>query len=255
MKKNIVYKWWFKIIILLSMFLPIITETEYNPQNTNILIGEILQHPYINNIGVGLIIAKVFLAIIFILPFIIKENSQKIILWYYIIILFITGLFQNMSKTEYGFSFIIGNMLAQSIVAIFCACDLFKNKSKISKENLNKRALWIIPLMLLALFMPYIVKDNAVTPSINSIVNNEAGVTYCMITPIMIGICILFKKEIFKPTLHIISFVGFIFGVFNMMTWFGINPQNWWMGILHLPLFIISIYGLIISNNKIIKEK
>ena len=72
-----------------------------------------------------------------------------------------------------------------------------------------------------------------------------------MITPVIIGICILFNKKIYKPTLYIISFVGFIFGLLNMMTWFGFNIQNWCMGVLHLPLLILSIYGLIISKNKI----
>ena len=57
-----------------------------------------------------------------------------------------------------------------------------------------------------------------------------------MITPVIIGMLILFSKNINKATLKVISFVGFSFGIFNMMTWFGFNIENWWMGILHLPL-------------------
>lgn len=63
-------------------------------------------------------------------------------------------------------------MIAQYIVSLFCIYDLFKNKSKISKDNINKKALWIIPLMLLALFMPYIIKNDVVTPSVNTILTN-----------------------------------------------------------------------------------
>lgn len=101
------------------------------------------------------------------------------------------------------------------------------------------------------MLMPYSVQNGIVTPSINSILTNEAGVTYCMITPVIIGIFILFDKNIYKPTLHIISYLGLIFGLLNLMTWFGFNTQNWWMGILHLPLLILSIYGLIESKNKL----
>lgn len=31
-------------------------------------------------------------------------------------------------------------------------------------------------------------------------------------------------------------------------TWFVFNPENWWMGVCHLPLLIISFYGLRMSS-------
>ena len=66
----------------------------------------------------------------------------------------------------------------------------------------------------------------------------------------ILGILILFSKNINKATLNVISFVVVSFGIFNMMTWFGFNIKDCWMGILHLPLLIISIYGLRISKMK-----
>ena len=60
---------------------------------------------------------------------------------------------------------------------------------------------------------------------------NEAGVTY-------------------KPLLSFISYVGFVFGLLNMMTWFAMQNQNWWMGVIHLPLLILSFYGLVISKKE-----
>ena len=47
----------------------------------------------------------------------------------------------------------------------------------------------------------------------------------------------------FITTSNVISFVGLSFGIFNMMTWFGFNIENWWMGILHLPLLIVIYRG------------
>ena len=38
--------------------------------------------------------------------------------------------------------------------------------------------------------------------------------------------------------------VGLFFGIMNMLTWFVFNPNSWWMGVLHLPLVIISLLGL-----------
>ena len=248
--EKFIYKKWFKILLVLVMFCPLITEQKYNPQYTTNVIGSVLEHPYINNIGVGLIITKIILLVVCLLPLLMKEKSCKYILGYYGVILLFVGLFQNMSNTEYGFTFIIGNMIVQYIVSICCFNDVIKSKSKISKEDLNKKALWIIPLMILAFLMPYIIENNKIIPSISTIFTNEAGVTYCMITPVIIGMLILFSKNIDKATINIISFVGLSFGIFNMMTWFGFNIKDWWMGILHLPLLIISIYGLRISKIK-----
>ena len=248
--EKFIYKKWFKILLVLVMFCPLITEQKYNHQYTTNVIGSVLEHPYINNIGVGLIITKIILLVVCLLPLLMKEKSCKYILGYYGVILLFVGLFQNMSNTEYGFTFIIGNMIVQYIVSICCFNDVIKSKSKISKEDLNKKALWIIPLMILAFLMPYIIENNKIIPSISTIFTNEAGVTYCMITPVIIGMLILFSKNIDKATINIISFVGLSFGIFNMMTWFGFNIKDWWMGILHLPLLIISIYGLKISKIK-----
>ena len=249
--EKIIYKKWFKILLVLIMFCPLITEQKYNPQYTTDVIGSVLKHPYINNIGLGLIITKIILLVVCLLPLLMKEKSCKYILGYYGVILLFVGLFQNMSNTEYGFTFIIGNMIVQYIVSICCFNDVIKSKSKISKEDLNKKAIWIIPLMILAFLMPYIIENSKIIPSISTIFTNEAGVTYCMITPVIIGMLILFSKNIDKATINIISFVGLSFGIFNMMTWFGFNIKDWWMGILHLPLLIISIYGLKISKIKI----
>jgi len=48
--------------------------------------------------------------------------------------------------------------------------------------------------------------------------------------------------------LRVTSLVGFIIGLYNMYANFGINPAGrWWNGILHIPLLVISLYGLILS--------
>jgi hypothetical protein len=100
--------------------------------------------------------------------------------------------------------------------------------------------------------MPYSVDMNGVVrPSFTfSVLWNESGLTYCMITPIIIGLMLVYSKGIYKPVMSVLSYVGFIFGLLNMMTWFGIHRENWWMGVLHLPLLILSFYGLIVVRKE-----
>jgi hypothetical protein len=124
-------------------------------------------------------------------------------------------------------------------------------------HTLNKKRLWIVPLMLLAFFMPYSINEMGnIYPHISlNVFYNEAGVTYCMITPIIIGILLLYSKGVDKAVLSVISYVGLIFGLLNVVVWFVINSDSWWMGVLHLPLLIIAFYGLIIVNKEKVLAK
>lgn len=100
--------------------------------------------------------------------------------------------------------------------------------------------------------MPYSVDmQGVVRPSFTlAVLWNEAGVTYCMITPCIIGMLLIYSRDIYKPVMSVISYVGLIFGLLNMMTWFGIRNENWWMGVLHLPLLVLSLYGMIVAKKE-----
>lgn len=251
MSEKLVYKKWFKVLIVCIMFLPLVTETGYDPQNTTKVIAEVLKNPLINQVRWVLPIAKAILLFAAVSPFVLKRHSEKPLLSLYAALLLMMGIFQNMAQTQYGFTFIPGNFVVQYLVMGFCMHDLIKGKTRLSEEDFDKTKLWILPLMLLAFLMPYTIDDSwIIVPSLKNILVNEAGVTYCMVTPVVTGVLILFHKSVHKPTLNIISFLGLGFGILNMMTWFIFDIQNWWMGILHLPLLTVSIYGLWISGRK-----
>jgi hypothetical protein len=78
---------------------------------------------------------------------------------------------------------------------------------------------------------------------------NEAGVTFCMIIPIIIAILSMYENKNIR-LLHIISIIGIYYGILNQITWFVLNREFWWMGILHLPLLINSIIGFIITKSR-----
>ncbi len=68
---------------------------------------------------------------------------------------------------------------------------------------------------------------------------------YCMITPVVLGVLLLFPSGVDRRTLAVASFVGLLFGLINMAVWFVSNPQDWWMGVLHIPLVVTAGLGLI----------
>jgi len=76
----------------------------------------------------------------------------------------------------------------------------------------------------------------------------KAGLTYCMITPVALSVLLLYYPDVNRVTLRVTAFVGLYFGIMNMLTWFVLNTEFWWMGVLHLPLLMNSIIGLICSR-------
>ena len=246
------FNWWFKVVLALIVFIPPYAQIPFSPENTTAVIASVMAYPLITSISWVAPLAKwVLLAVVVVLLIMTNKGAEKVLLGYYVIILIIVGLFQNMSfTTAYGFVWLIGNTIVQLIVAVFCLYDLIKRKTVIRQGSLKRSRLWVIPLMVFAFLMPYEVNvAGDVYPAFPiSVLFNEAGVTYCMNTPVLLGILVLFSDGVYPPTLSIISYVGLVFAALNLVTWFGIQPESWWMGILHLPLLAISILGLLLSD-------
>jgi hypothetical protein len=104
-----------------------------------------------------------------------------------------------------------------------------------------------IVLAVMAFWMP--AKDGKIDFNITRFLNNEAGLTFFMVMPIIMSSLLLFEK-INNNFLYKISVTGIYYGILNVITWFVLNKDYWWMGIFHLPLLINSIIAYIIVNKQ-----
>lgn len=242
---------WFRILLAACFVIPAVGEVPYDPAETPDVVRAVLQDPYAVSVAALLPLAKLALAVAAALPFLGVRWSGRILLGYYTGILIAVAFLQNMGDTvQFGYAWLIGNTVVQVVVAAWCLIDLVNGRTTLSRENLRPRRLWLLPLMALALLMPYDLDAGQITPSLASVLGNEAGVTYCMITPVVLGVLLVFPDAVDRRTLSVISFVGLIFGLINLAVWFGLNPQDWWMGVLHIPLVITASYGLIESRHR-----
>ena len=246
--KPLTSRWWFRaVLIVLFVFVPPYAVLPHDSSQVSDITAATLAHPLAYEISWLLPIAKLLLLAAVIAPlFIGVRRGGRWLLGYYSLVLIIVAIFQNMAQTEqFGDTWLIGSTLVQLVVAAVCIYDLRRGLTGIDRSSLALRRVWLVPLMALAYLMPYAVNASGhVYPSLAHILTNEPGLTYCMITPIVIGMMLLFPGKIHKPTLSLISFTGLLFAIANMMTWFVLRPADWWMGVLHLPLLLTSIYGL-----------
>jgi hypothetical protein len=141
-----------------------------------------------------------------------RGNTGPIVLTYYAFILVVVGIFQNMAVTDrFGFAWLIGNTVLQLIVAGWCVWGLGHTGLVTSRDTMNRKRLWVLLPMTVAFLFPYnfdsIQTAGVVHPDFGlAIFSNDAGLTYCMITPVVLGIMIIFSRGITSGLLSITSF-------------------------------------------------
>lgn len=244
---------WFQAAVLICLFLPLYTQSPYDAQQTSDLIYQVLSHPLTSHLELFMPLFKLGLLLAILTPFFLKHRAEVAILGYYAFLLLIVGALQNTTITDsHGFVWIVGNTIVHYALAVICLVDLFKRRTRIYRRHFDASKIWLVPLMLLALCMPYAVSaTGAIVSGISMhILTNDAALTFCMITPVIIGALLLFWRGVHRPTLAGLSFVGAMVGIINVVLWFTLKTESWWMGVLHLPLLIISAYGLVVARRK-----
>lgn len=239
---------WLKVVLLLALMIPPITAAGIDPSNTSDLIKTVLQRPLAYHWPVLLPIAKYALLGIALACLWQPRWTGPLGWGAYAVWLVLTGFLQNMALTErWGFAWAIGNTIPMLAVAAIAGADVLGGRTRV-EEGLLRQRLWVLAPMAFAWLFPYAVNDGRFVPGLSAhALWNEAGMTYCMITPVFLGVMLL-RSGVHPPTLALASWVGLLFGVVNMLMWFVLNPASWWMGVLHLPLLILSAFGVWVSK-------
>ena len=247
MIKKIIRKWWFYAICIVLLFIPSIVQQPVSPEKASQVVQEVMQNPLIYKIKEFFPIAKVWIMFLLIGGFIWKNKFRKTFTVSIIILSAFIMIFQNISlDTSFGYAILLGNIILQFIVILSWIYENKVCKNDFSEPRLRWWNVLLFILAFIAFWMPTL--DGKMYFSIKDLIMNESGLTYCMVTPIILSILLLYYPRINKITLRITSFVGFLFGILNMITWFILNISFWWMGILHFPLLIISCVGLVLSK-------
>ncbi len=241
---------WFRVLVALLLVAPVVATRQVPPEEISLAISQVLSHPLATTFPALLVVAKAALVLAFFVPLLLRSDKAGVaLLAYYGVILLVVGLFQNMSvSTDYGFVWVIGNTAAQWIVAGFVAAALGRVRKDGMSLELHPERTWMIVPIALALLEPYGVGEagNLVPAFDLGVLTNDTGVTYCMITPVVLGTMLVWGMDEgpAREAVSLASYVGLLFGILNLATWFVFMPASWWMGVLHLPLVVVSVAGM-----------
>jgi hypothetical protein len=248
---RITRKWWFFVLFVLLWFvIPPYASRGYKfPeawQNVTFhVLGNAIIYSHAELYPIFKLIPVVLLIAIIVFPNRVARIFSIYVCFSYV--LFAFG--QSVAVTEkYGVSVCTINLLMFLFVA---ASWLWEAVVLYNDFTLTKKPLWrywVVPLMFLAFWYPLDLQSGRFDFNPLGLFTNVAGVTFCMMTPVYVGLLTLYWPKVNMPTLRITSVVGVSIGIANMFSNFGMRPSvNWWNGVLHIPLLVISVYGLILS--------
>lgn len=238
----------YALLFLINM-LPLITEKPYQPQDTQDVIINLLMISIAPYQAYGPIFHVITLLII--LGILWKPGKLGRLVGGYIGVNYLViGLTQTMGQThKYGFVVHLSALVIMMLLGITWLMVAIRNEIQ---PIFRKPALPEYGLMLLALLAfwgPYIESDGIIRPNFEPLLlltSPDYGLTFCFTTPVFLLGLIFFHPQVNQFAYRITAFCGLLYGLFNLTHWF--NPATQWMGFLHTPLLVISLYALILPG-------
>ncbi len=251
-------RWWFILIfILMGTVLPPYASKGYEYSKIGEVSGYILGKALIDHVDPLLYpIFKVIPILLIVFIILLGNRITRLFSVYAGITYILFAILQGVAITErYGIGIVTGNVIMLLVVAGFWLWEAKMRKNDFTPRKFSIWNYWVLPLAFLAFWYP--TNLETVHPDFNPLYlfTNPVGLAFCMMTPVYLTMLILYYPKVNIATLRVTSLAGIIIGFWNMVVNFT-TPNLWWNGVLHFPLVIISIYGLILSFKKRpLKEK
>ena len=242
-------KWWLYLLLLLLFFIPTYASKSYDPRQSVDLIGQVLSAPLIYAFPVLMPIAKI-IPVALIVGVLAYGNKMRRAFNAYVAVLYLALAFlQTAAVTDtYGLVVISGNLALVLIVALVWVWEVVAERNDFGARKRPLWRWWVAPLAVVSLLAP--VDTSTMSPDFSPLrlLANEAGLTCCMMTPVVLAVLTLFHPAVNPAVLRISSFAGMLLGAVNMIVWFVVEPWGWWMGVLHIPLVVISVYAFVLAH-------
>jgi len=240
-------KWLYPVVYLLFViitFLPLYAEMPYEPQNTQDVILNLLMvsiDPYKH---LGLVFHLATLLIVALIA-VFEERMGGILAAYIGIDYLVIAFAQAMGTTEkYGFVVHTGAFVASLVLGITWLVVAVRGTLKPSFRNIPPLRYLLLPLALLVFWSPLNDEVRPYFDPVLLITSPDYGLTFCFTTPVFLFLLVMFYPKVDAFAYRITAFNGLLYGLFNLTHFF--NPQLRWLGILHLPLLVISLCALML---------
>jgi hypothetical protein len=240
-------KWWFFFLLLLlqGVLLPFASEN-FSFQGMGDMIQVTLRSALTFSLKDYYIFFQLFSLVILLLLLICKKRFGAVFSAYVAFEYFFFAVIQNVAVTpRYGISIVTVNVVMMGLVGCVWIKEALSPRSSYRFANLNWGTAWLIPLALFAYWLPVNTTDLGFDFSLDPFLYNGSALAFCTMTPVFLTIMILNIPDINVGVYRLTAVVGFIIGLYNLGNF--ADPYTLNLGLVHLPLLLISFYALISS--------
>jgi hypothetical protein len=157
---------------------------------------------------------------------------------------------QTMGPTDkYGFVIHTSALVTASLLGATWLVVAFRNAIHPAFKKPTLPVYGLLALALLAYWGPYTAREAMVRPNFDPrllLTSPDYGLTFCFTTPVFLLGLVFFYPHVSQFAYRATAFCGLLYGLFNLSQWFSRDTR--WMGFLHLPLLIISLYAFFLPR-------
>ncbi|BAJ64696.1 MULTISPECIES: hypothetical protein [Anaerolinea] len=248
------HKWFMPFMYFLLVviaFLPLITAVPYDPRNTSEVIFEILSYALIPYANWGIAFHILTLLVIGIAIW--KPRSGgRLIAGYFGLNYLVIAFTQTRALTPtYGYAIHTGALIVEVLLGLLWLWVAWKDKLRISFQNVPFWRWLLLPLAILTFWSPIAMQGNRIVPNFDPLLlltSPDYGLAFCFMTPVFLFLLILAYPQVDLLALRLTAFNALLYALFNLNHW--AVPERLWMGVMHLPLLILSLTALVLAHKR-----
>jgi hypothetical protein len=247
--KNVTVRKWFYpvvygLLVVISM-LPPIAQVRYDPRDTQDVIMNILMVSTLPHRSWGWLFRVATCAIV-VLAIVRPRVAGRVMAVYFgLNYLLIAALQTNAVTERYGFAVQTGALVATALLGVLWLWVAWRDELHASFKGVPTWRWVLLPLALLVFWSPIGQQGSRVVPDFDPLLlltSPDYGLTYCFVTPVFLFLLILFYPKVNTSVFRATAFNGLLYGLYNLTHWF--DPDRVWLGVLHIPLLVVSLVAL-----------
>jgi hypothetical protein len=171
----------------------------------------------------------------------------------FIAVLYLFFAFSNhIAVTQhYGLAAMTGNIVPVFALGLFWVWETRSPTNRFTLTDVRAWRYWVVPFAVLAFWSP-LGQDLSLDLNPLFLLTSSYGVMFCPTTPIILTLLTIAYPKVNRNLLTMTSIVGLMIGMFNIMGVFMIPGYTLWLLLMHVPLVVLSVYGLLIP--RLVKE-
>jgi hypothetical protein len=248
-------QWWFLPLIVLPQVIPPYTAQGYKLPEWGMVNAYILTHPIKGPFSGFYPVFQIAPLVLLFAIFFVGKRVTRLFSAYVGLSYVAIAFLQSISITnKYGLAICTANLITFLILAGLWFWEAVSPKNEFESHQKPAWKYWAILLALLPFWRP--VNPLTLMPDFNPvyILTSGSSLSFCLSTPLYLAILSLYFPQVNKTVFVATGFIGVMMGLGNMVLEFVIYPSWWWIGILHIPLFVISSYSVVLSFIEIAKQ-